>query len=136
MKSTITLLAFVVLMSFVGCRTGVDAETEKDLAKPVVPEGFNEKNLHTLKCPENRSKLRFATKRELAHINDRIGGLKMKTWFDGSIQKDLVSAVLIREDGKIAYRVDGIVPILRIEDALVLNDKIGRPDPKKNSKEK
>ena len=146
MKNSIQLCAFAPLrellivsvailsLGVAGCRTRSDRDTEKDLATPVVPEGFDEKRVDSLKCPENGSKLRFATKRELADINDRIGSKKkMKTW-DGEERREPVDAVLVRADGKIAYRVDGVVPVLKIEEALVLNEKVGTPDPKKNIK--
>jgi hypothetical protein len=133
MKPSRPLLVLILLLSALGCRR-TDPAIEKELAAPVVPEGFNEKTLHQLKCPENGSTLRFATKRELADINQRIGSLKMKTWFDGAPQKELVDAVLIRADGKIGYRVDGVLPVLKIEDALVLKTQVGPPDAKKNHK--
>lgn len=132
MKTT-CLLSLALLLILAGCRRA-DPAAEKDLATPVLPEGFNEKTLDALKCPENGSSLRFATRRELTNINDRIGGLKMKIWFDKSLQKDNVTAVLIRADGKIGYRVDGGVPILKIEEALVLDENVGPPDAKKNRK--
>lgn len=116
-----------------GCRR-TDSATEKDLATPVVPAGFNEKILETRKCPENDSPLRFATKRELDDINQRIGVLKLKLWISGEPRKEPVDAVLIRADGKIGYRVDGVMPILKIEEALVLHDGVGPPDAKKNRK--
>jgi len=133
MKPMVLMLSFVFLVGAVGCRR-TDRATEKDLATPVVPEGFDEKSVASLKCPENGSALRLATKKELAEINDRIGGKKIKVWFDGSVRMEFVDAVLIRADGKIGYRLDGALPILRLEEALVLNDKVGPPDPQKNKK--
>ena len=43
-------------------------------------------------------------------------------------------AVLMREDRKIGYRVVGIESILKIEEALVLDEKVGPPNPGKNFK--
>jgi hypothetical protein len=114
----------------VGCRRGAPSEAEKALATPVVPEGFNEKQLATLACPENGSALRFATRGELDDLNIRIGAAKLKRW-NGEAQTDLVEALLIRADGKIAYRLDGVVPVLDILEALVLDDRVGHPKHKK-----
>jgi hypothetical protein len=133
MKSIAFLFALSLLAGLIGCQR-TDPATAMDLATPVVPQGFNEKSLDQIKCPENGSMLRFATKRELEDINQRIGVLKLMTWFDNSPRKEPVDAVLIRADGKIAYRVDGVLPILKIEEALVLNDRVGPPDAKKNRK--
>src|SRR5262245_11448598 len=134
MRTVPILLSALLSLGLVACGYRTDKQTEKDLATPVVPEGFDEQRVDTLKCPENGSKLRFATRRELAGINDRIGSKKkLKTW-DGEERGEPVDAVLIRADGKIAYRIDGIVPVLKIEEALVLNEKVGNPDPKKNLK--
>jgi hypothetical protein len=111
-----------------------DPATEKELNTPVVPEGFNEKALEQMNCPENGSRLRFATRKELNNINDRIGAFKMKSWGDAKPQSEPVGAVLVRADNKIGYRVEGTEAILRIEEALVLDDRVGLPNPKKNFK--
>src|SRR5688500_8632307 len=111
MRTVAILWLGLLSLSGAGCRSRTDRDTAKDLATPVVPEGFDEKRVDSLKCPENGSKLRLATKRELADINDRIGSKKrMKTW-DGEERMEPVDAVLIRADGKIAYRVDGAIPV-------------------------
>jgi uncharacterized protein YbaR (Trm112 family) len=134
MRTVAMVLSSLLSLNITGCGYRTDRETEKDLAIPVVPEGFDEKRVESLKCPECGSKLRFATKRELASINDRIGSKKkLKTW-NGEERVEPVDAVLIRADGKIGYRVDGVIPVLKIEEALVLNEKVGNPDPKKNHK--
>lgn len=133
MKLPVWFLSFFLMFCLLGCRDRVDPEVEKDLNTPVVPEGLTEKILEQCNCPANGSKLRFATKRELAKINDRIGALRIKTW-DGQQRIDSVNAVLIREDHKIGYRIDGPVPILTLNDALVLDEKVGTPDPAKNLK--
>ena len=131
MKVIVGTLCMIFVLGASGCRRA-DPATEKDLATPVVPDGFNEKALDKLSCPENGTKLRFATKKELADINDRIGAMKIKNWFSGAPRTEAVNALLIRADAKIGYRVDGIVPVLRIEEALVLKDGVGPPDAKKN----
>jgi len=120
---------FAMLLVLCGCRQPANTETDK----PVVPEGFNVKQLDTLVCPENGTKLRFAGKKELDDINGRIGALKLKTW-DGTPRTAFVAAVLIRADGKIGYRVDKTEAIMKIEEALVLDDSVGHPNPSQNRK--
>jgi uncharacterized protein YbaR (Trm112 family) len=123
------LSSFLLCICLLGCKKTIDLDAEQ----PIVPEGFNETLLDILRCPENGSGLRFAKKKELAGINDRVSGKKLKTWA-GTPQTEFVEAVLIRADGKIGYRVDKITPVMLIEEALVLDEKIGPPDPKNNRK--
>lgn len=127
------LVLLAVAVAIAGCRRDAPSAAEKALAMPIVPQGFNEKQLATLKCPENGSALRFATRGELDDVNVRIGAGKIKRW-NSEPQTDPVDALLIRADGKIAYRLDGVLPDLKIEEALVLDDRVGHPDPAKHRK--
>ena len=122
MKSSAFLLMALLAVALTGCGRRVDPATEKDLNTPVVPDGFNEQMVETLKCPWSQSKLRLATKRDLAKINDRIGALKMKT-VDHEQRISFIDAALIGENGKYAYRIDGVMPVLKPGEALVLDDK-------------
>lgn len=125
MKSVVSfvlVLTYGTLLCLLGCRTGIDPATEKALNAPVKPEGFDEKTIAELKCPDNGAKLRLATRRELEKINDRIGTFDIRT-FDGEILKDMAPALLLREDGKRAYRFDGAKPNLKLGDALLLDKK-------------
>ena len=147
MKSVfLTLMIVLTAIGSAGCRKRVDPETERRLSEPIVPQGLQEGVAERWRCPENNSTLRFATRRELNDINDRIIAKKLKTWFDEP-RTDVVDALLIREDGKIAYRFEyaedksgkipimkATVPILKIEEALVLDEKVGKPDPTSNRK--
>jgi uncharacterized protein YbaR (Trm112 family) len=130
MKPRLRLLSFLLLFACLpGCRKPVEAEVNL----PVVPEGFDERALDKLRCPEDGSPLRFARRKELNSINDRIGAMKLNTWA-GTAQTQPVEAVLIRADGKVGYRLDQAMPVLRIEEALVLDDRVGNPDPKNHRK--
>ena len=130
MKPRLILFSFLLLsVCLLGCRKAVDEEVNP----PVVPEGFDERALAKLHCPENGSALRFARRKELDSINDRIGAMKLNTWA-GPAQTQPVEAVLIRADGKVGYRLDQAMPVLRIEEALVLDDRVGNPDPKNHRK--
>jgi len=113
---------FASLVLLAGCVPSLDPATEKDLNSPQVPEGFDEKTVADLKCPINDGKLRLATKREWLKLNDRIGAFKMKT-FDGEVAKKIGDGYLIREDGKYVYRIEGTAPILKQDEAIILDDK-------------
>jgi uncharacterized protein YbaR (Trm112 family) len=130
MKPPLILLWLLLLsVCLLGCRKAANPEAQK----PVVPEGFDERALEKLRCPENGSTLRFAQRKELDGINDRIGAMKLKTWA-GTPQTKHVQAVLIRADGKIGYQVDQIMPVMEIMEALVLDDSVGNPDPNNHRK--
>ncbi len=122
--------ALISLAGLAGCQRPAPPAAEKALATPVVPAGFNQTQLATLKCPENASALRFASRAELDDINHRIGAGKLKKW-NGEPHTDLLDALLIRADGKIAYRLDGVMPVLDILEALVLDERVGHPKNKK-----
>ena len=127
------LLLLPLLLS-IGCGYAENPATTEAQSKPVVPPGFNEKMLDALKCPENSSALRLANGKDLSAINGRISAGKMKTWMDEPVEKT-ADALLIRADGKIAYRFEDQlpnVPNLKIDDALVLDARVGPPNPSKN----
>jgi len=126
MRSSILSIVGLLTLCLVGCRRAAPSDAEKAQATPVFPAGFNQSQLATLKCPENASVLRFATRGELDEINHRIAAGKLKKW-NGAPHTDLVEALLIRADGQIAYRLDGVVPVLDILEALVLDERVGHP---------
>ncbi|MGE3804517.1 MAG: hypothetical protein AB7K24_07580 [Gemmataceae bacterium] len=126
------VLGFFLFAS--GCEPAKDAtgKSEQDAA-PVIPSGFNEQLLDILRCPENLAVLRLATRKELDSVNERIKNRKLKTWTGKNVATSL-EAMLIRADNKIAYRFDGAVPVMILEDALVLDETVGAPDPDKYRK--
>ncbi len=113
----------LMLACLAGCAYRTDPETEERLNTPVVPQGFNVKLVDSLRCLQNGSKVHFATRRELDKINDRIGNFKVRKFDDGEPCTETVDAMLIREDGKIGYRVEKNEAILKIENALILDEK-------------
>lgn len=116
-----------------------NANRPADGAKPVeksaavVPDGFNQELLDILRCPENLTVVRLATHMELDATNQRIKTGKLKDWGGKPIRKP-VEAILIRADGKIGYRFEGAAPVMIIEEALVLDETVGKPDPDKYRK--
>jgi uncharacterized protein YbaR (Trm112 family) len=103
--------------------------------KPVIPAGFEMSLLDILACPENLTSVRFATKGELDAVRQRIATGTVKHW-DTTPISERFDALLIRADGKIAYAVQGTVPVMLIDKAFVLDDRIGKPDPDKYRKRK
>lgn len=134
------ICALGLLLLAVGCDranqavvgpSGTDRLMPAEHSGPVVPEGFNEQLLDILRCPENLTAVRLATRKELDSANERIKAGKLKTWA-GKIVANSVEAMLIRFDNKIGYRFDGAAPVMIIEEALVLDETVGKPDPDKN----
>src|SRR5947207_11347779 len=100
MKRHVRIIA-VLAIAFAANWSGF---TLADDSSPVIPAGFNRTLLDILACPENLTPVHFATQAELSKTNARIKAKGLKTW-GGKIASKPVDAMLIREDGKIAYRV-------------------------------
>jgi uncharacterized protein YbaR (Trm112 family) len=132
-----------VLLLGLGCDrsphspTGVtkpaDAPKPAKKAAAVVPDGFDQRILDILRCPENLTVLRLATRNKLDSTNERIKSKMLKNWGDETVTKP-VTAMLIRADEKIGYRFEGPAPVMIIEEALVLDKTVGKPDPDKHRK--
>ncbi|MSU77273.1 MAG: hypothetical protein EXS16_04160 [Gemmataceae bacterium] len=99
----------------------------------VVPKGFDEKLFQILRCPESLTLVRLATRKELDSVNERIKAGQLKTWA-GKVVSKSVNAMLVRQDHKIGYRFEGAAPVMIIEEALVLDETVGKPDPEKYRK--
>ena len=85
----------------------------------VIPNGFDKSLLEIMVCPENHTELRFANKNELITLNKDIvsGKIKLRS---GNTFSNKVTALLIRKDNKLGYRFNGPVPIMLIEEGIVL----------------
>ncbi len=94
----------------------------------VAPEGFDTSMVSILACPENLTPVRLATDAEIGTINARIAAGQLKDRA-GATVRNPIDAALIREDSRIAYRFDGSVPVMVIEQGLVLDDSVGPPAP-------
>jgi uncharacterized protein YbaR (Trm112 family) len=126
-----------LLVHALGCERAPQPPT--NAAKPaaksaaVVPDGFDQQLLDILRCPENLTVVRLASRKELDATNERIKKGKLKNWGGKTVTKPL-EAMLIRADEKIGYRFEGAVPVMIIEEALVLNETVGKRDPDKHRK--
>lgn len=76
--------------------------------------------LEILCCPETRQDLREASGQELSALNAKIGRGELKDAQGRSVKRVLETA-LFRQDGKRAYPVRDGIPVLLVEDALVLD---------------
>ena len=125
------------LVSALGCDRSAPSAAKplatEDNNVAVTPPGFDKDLLDILRCPENLTPVRLATQREVAATNERIKTGDLKTW-GGNVIKDPIQAMLIRADGKIGYRFEDHAPVMIIEDALVLDEAVGRPEPDKYRK--
>lgn len=124
-------LCLVSISLLTACALGCGGPSTDPFEQPVVPDGLDVKAASRLLCPENSSRLRFASKKELDNINGRISAGLQKTWTSRIVETNL-EAALIREDGKIGYRIEKVLPIIQIDEALVLDESVGNPNPKAN----
>lgn len=79
------------------------------------------KLLEILCCPELKTNLRELNTEETASVNRRIkdGALKNKK---GEVVSETIQTGLLREDGKVLYPVRKDIPILLIEEGIVLSE--------------
>ncbi len=80
--------------------------------------------LAILVCPADRTPVRLANDDELRSVNDRQVEGALKHW-NGKPVSDAVQALLIREDEKVAYRIRDGIPVMLVEEAIVLDDSVG-----------
>lgn len=75
--------------------------------------------LEILACPENKTPVRLAEPDELEVINARIRAGEVSTR-GGEPVTEALDAGLIREDGAVLYPVRDDIPIMLIDEAIVL----------------
>ena len=76
--------------------------------------------LEILCCPQTRQELRQAGPEELKSLNDAIGRGLVKD-ARGAVVRDALDDALVRHDGHRAYAVRGGIPVLLVEEALLLD---------------
>jgi uncharacterized protein len=74
-----------------------------------------------LRCPEDQSRLSLADAATVAQLNSSIAAGQLKTRSGQPIEKQLDGA-LVRADGRIAYPIVDQIPILLVDEAIVLVD--------------
>lgn len=87
-----------------------------------------EELLDLLVCPENLSKLHIADAEALLAVNERIARGDITRW-DGARRMEAVAKLLVREDCKVAYEIKEGIPVMLIDEALVLDPSVGKPNP-------
>lgn len=127
------MLAFILALA--ACtRSGHDPKAQPAQAAaaragtPVIPAGFDPGLLDILRCPEDLTKLRLATSEELSDLLRRRESGTLRLW-SGAAVAESFDGLLIREDGKIGYRIKDGVPVLLIDEALVIDASIEPPAP-------
>ena len=77
--------------------------------------------LEILVCPETKQPVRLAESEVVARINAAIskGGVTNR---GGEAVKEAISGGLIREDGKLLYPIRDEIPIMLIDEAILLHD--------------
>jgi uncharacterized protein YbaR (Trm112 family) len=77
--------------------------------------------LEILVCPETKQPIRLAESDVVARINAAIarGGVTNR---GGEAVKEAISGGLIREDGKLLYPIRDDIPIMLIDEAILLHD--------------
>jgi uncharacterized protein YbaR (Trm112 family) len=97
----------------------------------VVPRNFDVKLLEVLACPENLTPVRLARRSEIDGVNRRISAGNQRRW-GGAPVTTSIDALLVREDNRIGYEVRNGLPVMLIDQALVLDAAVGQPDPKRS----
>ena len=75
--------------------------------------------LSLMVCPETHASLAMAEQTLIDDLNARIGRGELSTR-SGKAVTELLSAGLVRDDGKCLYRVDDDIPNLLVEDRIDL----------------
>lgn len=70
-------------------------------------------------CPESKQSLRPMSAAELEALNAKIcgGGLRNR---GGALLQEPLREALLREDGRVAYPVDGGIPVMLIEESIAV----------------
>jgi uncharacterized protein YbaR (Trm112 family) len=75
--------------------------------------------LSILVCPDTKQPVRLASEAELESLNARVQKGEIKS-LKGEVLGSALTQALIRDDGKIAYRVENDIPVMLIEEALAI----------------
>ncbi len=75
--------------------------------------------LKILCCPENKTPLTLLTPQEIDAINSKIGKKELLT-VAGKVVSEPITHALVREDHKMAYRIENDIPILLIQEGIRL----------------
>ena len=76
--------------------------------------------LEILACPETKQPLTLASAEVLAKVNAEIEAGSLRTRGGEPVAK-AVDEALLREDGKVLYIVDDGIPVMLVEESIVLS---------------
>ena len=75
--------------------------------------------LEILVCPETREPVHLADATLLDRINSAVSARELRTR-SGELLKDRIEAGLVREDGLVLYPVKDDIPVMLIDEAILL----------------
>lgn len=75
--------------------------------------------LEILVCPETKQPVSLAGPELLEGVNRKIQAGELRNR-GGELVKDILQEALIREDGRVLYRVDDSIPVMLIEESIEL----------------
>lgn len=78
--------------------------------------------LDILVCPESKQELSIAPQKTIDNINEKIKQKKIKNR-NGDILQETIQAGLIREDKKYLYPIKDDIPIMLIEEAILITNE-------------
>lgn len=113
-----------------GGRPGVGSAEGTEV---VVPKGFDVSLVDILACPEDKTPVRLASRRELDEINTKIREGKALLR-NGATRSKALEALLIRQDGKLGYVIQNGVPVMLVDLAIVLQPGAELPGPERTGK--
>lgn len=80
---------------------------------------LNAEQLARLRCPESRQTLKYADAAVVSKLNASIGAGELRNRVDQIVDRRL-DAGLVREDGRVLYPVIDQIPILIVDEAIIL----------------
>lgn len=75
--------------------------------------------LEILVCPETKQPVSLAPPEVLERVNQKIRAGQLRNR-GGELLKEEVAEALLREDGRVLYRVDDGIPVMLIEESIEL----------------
>ncbi len=77
------------------------------------------KLLQILCCPESRQSVALVVGEDLNKINQRVSDGQIKNRA-GQVVNESMEGLLVREDGRFGYPIRGGIPVMLVDEALVL----------------
>ena len=80
---------------------------------------ISEELLKILVCPETKQPVQLAQPALVEELNRRISSGELKNRSGGQV-KERLDAALVRQDGRVAYPVRKDIPVMLVEESLLL----------------